>query len=139
MLQSKTICAFELIDLNDFDTITCPIGYKISVINAVLFDTARNLTECLPMAQTDIYIKTVKNQIQDICILCLANLYILFHLSFLSFLFLGNDYNCSIYKSFLITMLFNLGVVNNLSLDISWQCFIATSNYFIYLNLKFIL
>ena len=94
--------------MNDFETITCPINYKMSIINAMLFDTARNLTQCLPMTSTDTPIKPIKSYLQDLC----------------------TDYNCSITKSFLINLLFNeLPVINNLSLDINWQCFMSTSTY----------
>lgn len=99
---------FELAELDDYQTISCPINYKISVINAILFDTARNLTECLPMTKSDKFIKMIKNELQDFC----------------------TDYNCSITKEFLINLLLNeIPVINNLSLDVNWQCFMTTSTY----------
>ena len=95
-------------ELDDFATISCPINYRISVINAILFDTLRNFTQCLPISNSDTIIKVIKNELQELC----------------------DDYNCSITKSFLINLLFNKkSVVNNLSLDVSWQCFMTTSTY----------
>lgn len=105
---NKTICTFHM-DLYDAESITCPTGYKFSILNAYIFDMGN--ASCLSSSsfissqsdlQTILPLEYIRNKIQSLC---------------------RNEAICYIFKYYLTSLYEPYKRMNNLAANIFWNCY----------------
>ena len=105
---NKTICTFHM-DLYDAESISCPNGYKFSILNAYIFDMGN--ASCLHSSssissqadlQTILPLEYIRNKIQSLC---------------------RNEAICYIFKYYLTSLYEPYKRMNNLAANIFWNCY----------------
>ena len=97
---NKTICTSNM-DLYDAELISCPSGFKFSILNAYLFDFG-NKSCILKQNQSIIPLEFIRNKIQSLCI---------------------SESSCFIFKDYLISLYESYDSVTNLGCSIFWSCY----------------
>lgn len=98
-LFNKTICTFHM-DLYDAESISCPNGYKFSILNAYIFDSGN--TSCSSPIQPDSHLplEFIRNKIQNHC---------------------RGETFCYIFKYYLTSEPYKK--MDNLAANIFWNCY----------------
>ena len=120
-LFNQTICTCLLEELNNFESLFCPAGYKFNIINAYLFDSVDqviNEEQCQSKPDTRLPLRSdLFNFLQNYC----------------------NESICNLSGALLLGFLDSNINSSCISADIIWNCYKPIGKYLIYFFSQFFL